>query len=264
MSVCSKFGFKIALFVPVFAFAAACNSDDQPENADQSESAAESAADDPVAECGPEDCGPIPQYQPVLCSDGSFAHGSATCEANDDGDCAVVKVAPVCPFDPELFETSFKEASKGALFLSEADSEPTFFAIETGDRKLEKMSLDLAKGLLSKELLEIFTEESGDPITLSDLAYEWNTPDDSLEFLKALGEYTEDDEDYEIESAKAFAKVNDLLTANLTDIHLVLVGPKDEVSGEMAVDNGYYTYVVIGKTQDGNYVAGFTLGVVWT
>ena len=75
------------------------------------------------------------------------------------------------------------------------------------------------------------------------------------EFLANLSASEPDDEDFLVDSARAWNRIKILLEANLTDLTFVRIGPADE-DGTMAIDAGAYPLLVLGRTVDGK-VAGF-------
>lgn len=86
---------------------------------------------------------------------------------------------------------------------------------------------------------------------------------DAKDFLKGLSETTPDDDADQLESAKAFGEITKLINANLTDVHVVKIGPKEDGTNRLADDHGLYAKVVVGRTADGK-LAGFILGAVET
>lgn len=99
--------------------------------------------------------------------------------------------------------------------------------------------------------------------TLNDATFEAYTAAESKSFVNGLSETSVDDDDFIRDSAKAFGSITDLLKANLTDIKVFKIGPKDDRTGKLATDQGLYARVVIGRTADGK-VAGIILGDVET
>ena len=86
---------------------------------------------------------------------------------------------------------------------------------------------------------------------------------DAKAFIDRLSETSPDDDAGQVESAKAFGEISALLKANLTDLQVVKVGPKDERTGKLADDHGLYAYMVVGRASDGK-VAGVMIGSVET
>jgi hypothetical protein len=86
---------------------------------------------------------------------------------------------------------------------------------------------------------------------------------DARAFIKGLGEVAADDDVSTKESARAFAEITRLINANLTDVHVVKVGPKDDRTGELATDQGLYAKMIVGRTADGK-LAGVVIGAVET
>ena len=146
-----------------------------------------------------------------------------------------------------------------ANYISESDYSPEFFSASfpalhdlTGHNvmtalqpKLEKF-FDLGSG-------KLFDEAAADVFSSKD-AKDW---------IKGLGEVAPDDDVTTKESAKAFAEITRLINANLTDVHVIKVGPKDERSGGLATDHGLYANLIVGRTADGK-VAGVLIGAVET
>jgi len=73
--------------------------------------------------CGPMDCPPGPSFQPRRCENGTFVHGSQTCEANMFGECGWDFQAPLCPEDRVCEET---ECGPQPLFQPQVCEDGTF------------------------------------------------------------------------------------------------------------------------------------------
>lgn len=69
-------------------------------------------------------------------------------------------------------------------------------------------------------------------------------------------------DDYYKAEAEGFAKVVAVADANLSDVTVVKVGPKDD-DGSLAIDSGTYAYFIVGKTDAGE-IAGVHFGAAET
>jgi hypothetical protein len=65
-------------------------------------------------------------------------------------------------------------------------------------------------------------------------------------------------DDWYKKESEGFAKVKSVVDANLEDVRVVKVGPKED-DGSLAVDHGTYAYFIVGKT-DANEIAGVWFG----
>lgn len=136
-------------------------------------------------------------------------------------------------------------AMRGVFYVSETDSTPEFIHTSKGaDTPIS------AKGVMESfrgQIASTLEEEVGN---LGDYAGEVWTAKDSREFLEDLTTPADPSDDYDRKNAKGFAELKALFDANLRDVRVVKIGPKDEEGG-VAMDGGTYAYLVLGKTSDG-------------
>ncbi len=138
--------------------------------------------------------------------------------------------------------------SDKAVYISEGDSNATFVSANfpaskalTGDEVFKAFKGDIKKALG-------FTRDS-------QVAIEFGNEDFGKTALKDLGTADPDAEDFYKESAAAFNEIGKLMTANLTDLRTLRVGPRGS-DGRMGSDAGSYAELVVGRTADGK-LAGF-------
>jgi hypothetical protein len=134
-------------------------------------------------------------------------------------------------------EAAFNFAQRDAFYFSEEDSAPGFVSVTASgaiDEALIRNAIFPAIELEGNVVLEL---------------------GDASAFLSDLATYDPTDEDFLIDSARAWGRVKALLEANLTELTFVRIGPAAP-DGTMAIDAGAYQLVVLGRTADGN-VAGF-------
>jgi len=147
-----------------------------------------------------------------------------------------------------------------ATYTSEGDYNPEFFNVKldagaalTGENVMKALSAPL------KKLWDGY--EGSFP---ADYTFEAYGVKGSKDFVAGLSETGADDDDYSVKSAAAFGKITDLMKANLTEMKVFKIGPRDEDnSKKLAVDQGLYAQVVVGRTADGR-LAGIILGDVET
>ncbi|MEW5739154.1 MAG: hypothetical protein AB1938_09525 [Myxococcota bacterium] len=156
--------------------------------------------------------------------------------------------------DSSKLGAEVKKFSNDAWFISESDYHPQYFAKAfPAGHDLNAHNVMMA---LRPELSRHFEDSTG---LLGDFTAEVYSAREAKSFINRLSENPDDPSD---PSAKAFGEITRLLNANLKDLHVVKVGPKD-TDGSLATDNGLYSYVVIGRAADGK-VAGIMMGAVET
>jgi hypothetical protein len=110
--------------------------------------------------------------------------------------------------------------------------------------------------------LEKFFETGAGKLFDENTAEVWSAKD-TKEWMKGLEEVAPDDDVTTKESAKAFGEINKLIIANLTDVRVVRVGPKEDNSDKLATDHGLYADMIVGRNSDGK-LAGVIIGSVET
>lgn len=159
--------------------------------------------------------------------------------------------------DSAKLGTEVNKFKADAWYISESDYQPQYFAKDfPAGHELNANNVMTA---LRPELVKHFDDASG---VLKDFTAEVYSARDAKEFLAGLSESSDPNDDYSVKSAKAFGEIVKLLDGNLTDVHVVKVGPKDS-RGKLASDNGLYAYTIIGRNADGK-VAGVMIGSVET
>ncbi|MCA9601636.1 MAG: hypothetical protein KC417_06420 [Myxococcales bacterium] len=163
--------------------------------------------------------------------------------------------------DIDQIGDAFSDVAPGATYTSESDYDAEFlyaFLDEAPTRVTPELLLTSFKDDISKVLLD---DDSTIP-SFEDLAYEFQSESETAQSLAGLATVDPADDEYYVESAKAFARIKKLFDENLTDVHWMKVGPKGE-DGKLAIDQGLYMILVVGKTVDG-HLAGFWVGTVET
>lgn len=152
--------------------------------------------------------------------------------------------------------TEIAKYAKDAWYMSESDYHPEFFAqpFPAGHDLTGHNVMTALNGPLSK----LFEARNGD---LSAFTFEQYSAKDAKAFIKDLSAPPEDGDALYTKSAKAFGEITKLLGANLTDVKVFKIGPKD--GNKLGSDMGLYAQVVVGRTSDGK-VAGIILGDVET
>ena len=162
--------------------------------------------------------------------------------------------------DTKQLGTEIAKHADKAVYMSEGDYTPEYFAVAF------PAGHDLTGHNVMTALQAPFSKlwDGYDP-AFSPGAYaaEPYTAKEPKAFIDGLGEFSADDEDYVQESAKAFSAITSALKANLTDLKVLKIGPKDAETGKLAVDQGLYAQVIIGRSADGK-VAGVFMGDVET
>ncbi len=140
-----------------------------------------------------------------------------------------------------------------ALFMSESDYAAQFVS---GKLPAGGVTAENAMASLSAPLKKLFGDS--DAHFPADYAVEAYSAAEAKSFISDLA----NDNQEGPEAAAAFKSINQLMKANLTDIQVFNVGPKD-ANGKVASDNGLYGRLVVGKTSDGK-IAGVLIGSVET
>jgi len=169
-----------------------------------------------------------------------------------------LKAAAATPaLDSAKLGTEVAKFAKDAWFMSESDYNPAYFAKDfPAGHDLNANNVMMA---LRPELAEHFEDTTG---LLGDYTAKVYSAADAKAFINRLSEVQDPNDPGLVPSARAFGEITKLLNANLKDVQVVKVGPKD-ANGKLADDQGLYSYVVIGRASDGK-VAGIMLGSVET
>ena len=152
-----------------------------------------------------------------------------------------------------------KYAAK-ANYMSESDYSPEFISGElpAGHDLTGANAMTSFKGPLSK----LF--EGNDPAFPAGYAAEQYSAKDAKAFIEDLRTDNRDEPRDEItESAEAFSAITRALEANLTDLKVFNIGPKEARGTGVAQDQGLYGRLIVGRTSDGK-VAGIMIGAVET
>ncbi|MDP1828105.1 MAG: nuclease A inhibitor family protein [Archangium sp.] len=152
-----------------------------------------------------------------------------------------------------------KYAAK-ANYMSESDYSPEFVSGElpaghdlTGHNVMTS---------LAGPLTRLF--EGNDPAFPGGYTAEAYSAKDAKAFIEDLRTDNRDEPPDEItESASAFGFITRALEANLTDLKVYKIGPKEAGSNKLASDQGLYAQVIVGRTADGK-LAGIMMGDVET
>ena len=145
-------------------------------------------------------------------------------------------------------------ASKDANYMSESDYTPEAISGRPATSAgVNEANLKAAFG----STLTTFFKDDG-LTALQDMAFDIDTAAESKKWIAQLAVPSEDDD----VSAAAFGNIKKLLDANLTDVRVVKVGPKDD-AGKLASDQGLYAYLLVGKDGDGQ-LSGVMFGSVET
>jgi hypothetical protein len=152
-----------------------------------------------------------------------------------------------------------KHAAK-ANYMSESDYSPEFVSGElpAGHDLNGHNVMTSFNGPLTK----LF--EGNDPAFPGGYTAEAYSAKDAKAFIEDLRTDNRDEPPDEItESASAFGFITRALEANLTDIKVYKIGPKEAGSNKLATDQGLYAQVIVGRTADGK-IAGIMMGDVET
>ena len=151
---------------------------------------------------------------------------------------------------------ALKLAAKDANYMSESDYRPE--PINGKPATAAGATEANVKAAFGSTLTKFFGDNNGSPVSLADLAFDIDSPAASKEWIRELATSAPDAD----ESAKAFGQIRNLLLANLSDVRVVKVGPKDS-TGSLGSDQGLYAYLLVGKAADGQ-LAGVMFGSVET
>jgi hypothetical protein len=142
-------------------------------------------------------------------------------------------------------EATFSFAALSATYTSESDSEPQWLAASappTITGTSVAAAFRTAMELPADSVFEISTGQA-----VKDRLADW-------------AQYSSDDPEDFVKSAKAWGRIKNLFEENLTSLTFVRFGPADS-TGKLAVDAGVYHMVVVGKTFDGKLVGFFVTSV---
>jgi len=157
---------------------------------------------------------------------------------------------------------AINEAAKGADYMSESDSTPTY--VESGriganDAITGQLVFDRFANVLKKAF-----DYDNTGVDLSKYAFEVEKPADAAKFLADQAVPGDPNDQFDVDNAKAWGKLKTVFEANISDVTLVRVGPRDEQdASKMGTDQGAYEYLLVGRTKDGK-LAGVTFESVET
>jgi hypothetical protein len=140
--------------------------------------------------------------------------------------------------------SAFSIVSSGAQYFSESESEPAWLST-TYAGKLDGATVKAKFGAAMQLPADYVFEEE---------------PGNASPAMASWSEYDPADDDYIIDSAKAWGRVKSLMESNVLDLKYFRFGPAD-TDGTMAVDAGEYYLVIVGKTQDGKTVGFYVTSV---
>lgn len=144
--------------------------------------------------------------------------------------------------------------SADAVYSSEGDYNPVSFAEPFPANKA--LTAENVLAAMESTLREFYGEGGNQDVP--PFAVEAYTAAESTEFVQSLSQ-----EGIDEKSDQAFAQITKLLGDNLSDLRVFKVGPRDVRSGALAVDQGLYVQLVVGRSPDGK-IAGIMLGDVET
>ena len=153
-------------------------------------------------------------------------------------------------------KTAFAGDAKDALFLSESEFAPEFASVNFAGKRVSVANVKRALG----STIAAYFAKQGTSIALADMAAEMSSAQETRTFLTDLA--TSDPDDPHDASAAAWGRIKARLDQNLTHVRAFKMGDKDE-HGALTVDQGFYVWLVIGKTKDGK-LAGFMVATVET
>ncbi len=169
-----------------------------------------------------------------------------------------LKSAPAATLSVVELGKEIDKAAKDVTFMSESDYTPTLINGKgSAGNAITEANLKSAFGATMTK----FFEGDDDVTSLDTMKFDIFSKADAKAFLDDV-QTAKEDEDYAHKNADGFRALRSLLEKNLTDVTVVKVGPKD-ANNKLATDKGLYSYLVIGKADDGQ-IAGMTFGSVET
>ncbi len=154
--------------------------------------------------------------------------------------------------------SSMASAMKDVYYMSESDY--PFTAISAANPEKKPLSGALVFSQFKGAIEELFKDDVNE-VKYQDMAFEVDAAD-GMDFI-AERTRAEDPSDPDlVEEAKAYQNLLKIVKAELTDVQVVKVGPKDE-DGSLASDQGLYGLLIVGRARDGS-LAGLITGSVET
>jgi hypothetical protein len=126
---------------------------------------------------------------------------------------------------------SIADAAAKCDFMSETDSTPT--------------PVSATNGNVLDAFPEVLHETFGPD--LSNLVTQRSS---AKTFLARQSTPLDPSDDFVVKNAAAWKDLAASLKANLRDLHLIKVGPRDDTTGKLATDKGAYEYFLVGWTPD--------------
>jgi Nuclease A inhibitor-like protein len=154
--------------------------------------------------------------------------------------------------------SSMASAMKGLTYMSESDY--PFTAISAANPDKKPMSGALVFSQFKGAIEELFKDDVNE-VKYKDMAFEGGAKD-GLDFITEKTTAEDPSDPDQVKEAKAYQNLLKIVNANLTDVRVVKVGPKDE-DGSLASDQGLYGLLIVGRTRDGS-LAGLMTGSVET
>lgn len=152
--------------------------------------------------------------------------------------------------------SSMESAMKGITYMSESDY--PFTAISAANPGKKPVSGELVFSQFKGPIEELFKDDVNE-VKYKDMAFEAT---DGKAFLAERTKADDPSDPDQVKQAKAYQNLLKFVDANLTDVRVVKVGPKDE-DGSLASDQGLYGLLLVGRTSDGK-LAGLITGSVET
>jgi len=158
----------------------------------------------------------------------------------------------------KALEVEVNKYAAKANYMSESDYSPEFVSGElpAGHELTDRNAISS----LSAPLSRLF-EGSETPFPGGYTAEAYSAVD-AKAFIEDLRTANRD-EGENTESVAAFGFITRALQANLTDIKVYKIGPREENGSGLATDQGLYAQVIVGRTADGK-IAGIIIGDVET
>ncbi len=161
--------------------------------------------------------------------------------------------------DSRALATEVAKHASTANYMSESDYSPEFVAAPLAAG--QGVTGNVVMSALAGPLKKLFEGSGAFP---GDYAIEQYSAKDAKAFIEDLRTDNRDEPRDEItESAEAFGAITRALEANLTDLKVFNVGPKEEGGTGVASDQGLYGRLIVGRSTDGKLV-GILIGAVET
>src|SRR5205814_627417 len=139
----------------------------------------------------------------------------------------------------QVLARTFLAETKGLTYMSESDY-PYQFAIAKSDGK-PLTAQTAMRAFMPALKREIF--KGLEPSELKKITLEVQTAKDTKEYFKGWDKPGDPNDPQQVKDAQHLGRAFTLLANNLQDVRVMKVGPRDDDTGKLGVDQGLYAYL---------------------